>query len=134
MTAALLFQVATVLVCPCAAGEPPAPPVVDFHATYCAGPGFSVTWGGDPDLVLDLYVIGPAAVEWEGQFIPLDPGQQFVRPAALWPGYLDTEYRAGQARGEHQVLVTVCGQFFGAARVDAPASRVVYPTDVRGRW
>ena len=104
-------------------------------------PGLVVEFGGDLDLCLDLVALGPTTVEWEGHIHQLTPRPmahaadvQSVRPAALWPGYMDPEYRAQQARGERVVLVTVRGEWWGGARIDAPGGGLVYPRGVNGRW
>lgn len=128
MTAALLFQVATVFVCPCQAApvEPPS--------ALCSKPGLVVTWGGDEVLTLDLEALGPTAVLWEAESLTLTKGRHTVRPALVWPGYTDPTYRAEQDRGERIVFVKVCGQWWGHARLDEPGGSVVYPMSVSGKW
>ena len=122
--AALLLQVA-----PMACGCPVY--YIDFPAVYCQSePGITVTWGGDPDLTLDLYVIERTVIVWEGRIVELPEGEQSVRPAAIWPEYLDYNYRAEWDRGERVVTVMVCGRWWGHARRDAPGGGIVYPTSI----
>jgi len=103
--------------------------------------GTVAVWGGHRDLCLDLVALGPTTVEWEGKVHRLDPRPmahagdvRFVRPSELWQGYLDEEYRAQVERGERVALVTVRGEWWGHARIDAPGGGVVYPQALSGRW
>ena len=99
-------------------------------------PHLLAEWGGDPDLMLDIWALGPTWVEWEGHRHALEPlgGVQCLRVASLWPEYTAAPYRAAQAAGEVVVTVTVRGQWCGHARIDAPGGGVVYPQRVSGRW
>jgi len=97
------------------------------------------TWGGAPELVLDLVILGPTSIEWDGESVELEPRPmqhagdvQTVRPAALWPAYLDAEYRRQVDAGERVAQVTVRGTWWGSGRRDAPGGGIVYPLRVEG--